>query len=121
MKQWSYRTWGTLLSALSWMRWHRRRRQWRELRQLQERLEQELRLRQELRMALLEALTPLAEALQRLDNLQKVAAHQQHQHLKYQEELLKEILNSLQPSAHQQIFPLIGPQNQPPSFHDLAS
>lgn len=117
MKQWSSKALAMLHSVLSWMHWRQRRR----LRLFQEQKRQQLELQLLLKMALLEALTPMAEALQRLDNLQKAAAHQQHQHLKYQEELLKEVLNSLQPSASQQIFPLIGQQSPPHSSHDLAS
>jgi hypothetical protein len=80
-----------------------------------------LQMRLQHRMLLLEALTPLAEALQRLDNLQRTAAHQQHKHLQLQEELLKEVLNSLQPPASQQIFQQIGQQTPPPSSRNWAS
>lgn len=101
MKQWIFRTWATLLSALSWTHWRQKRalRQW----EWEQRLLLQIRLQQ--RMLLLEALTPMAEALQRLDNLQRTAQQQQHKHLQYQEELLMEVLNSLQPPASQQIFP----------------
>lgn len=107
MKQWSSRLRAMWLSVLSWMRWSQRRtqRRWEE----EQRLLLQMRLQQ--RMLLMEALTPMAEALQRLDNLQRTAAHQQHKHQQYQEELLQEILNSLQPPASQQIFP---PNGQPP-------
>lgn len=54
-------------------------------------------------MALMEALVPMAEAMQRLDNRQQETQQQQHTHLKYQEELLMEVLNSLQPSAQEQL------------------
>lgn len=75
-----------------------------------------LQIRLQNRMLLLEALTPMAEALQRLDNLQRDSQQIQHKHLKQQEELLMEVLNSLQPPASQQIFPLIGPQTPQVSF-----
>ena len=106
MKLWFCRTWGTLRSALSWTHW----RQKKELKQLQmqQRLLLELRLQQ--RMLLLEALTPLAAALQRLDNLQQQQWQKTHLHLLIQEDLLKEILQSLQPTADQQIYLRIGQQ-----------
>jgi len=63
-----------------------------------------LQMRLQNRMLLLEALTPMAEALQRLDNLQRQGSQQQYEHLKYLEDLLKEVLNSLQPPVSQQIF-----------------
>lgn len=105
MKSWIFRTWVTLLSALSWTRWHQRKwqRQWETERRLL------LEHRLQTRLLLLEALTPMAEALQRLDDRQREAQQQQHKHLQYQEELLMEVLNSLQPPASQQIFPQIGP------------
>ena len=60
--------------------------------------------RQEPRAALLEALPPLAQALQRQDSL--AVQHQQETR-----ELLLEVLNSQVPPASQQIFQRIG---QPP-------
>lgn len=69
-----------------------------------------LQMRLQNRMLLMEALTPLAEALQRLDNLQQQQWQKTHLHLMMQEELLQEVLNSLQPRAMEQIFPLIGQQ-----------
>lgn len=107
MKQWSSRLREMWLSVLSWMHWSQRRaqRRWEE----EQRLLLQMRLQQ--RMLLLEALTPMAEALQRLDNLQRDSQQMQHKHLQYQEELLMEVLNSLQPPASQQIFP---PNGQPP-------
>ena len=65
-------------------------------------------------MLLLEALTPMAEALHRLDSLQQTSHQRQHKHLRHQEDLLMEVLNSLQPPASQQIFPQIGPLTPPP-------
>jgi len=68
-RTWSSRTTEAWRSTLSWMRWRRRR----ALRQAQERellLEQVLLVsRQAAREALLEALPPLAQALQRQDSL----------------------------------------------------
>lgn len=104
MKQWSSRLRAMWLSVLSWMRWSQRRtqRRWEE----EQRLLLQMRLQQ--RMLLMEALTPMAEALQRLDNLQRQGSQQQYEHLKYLEELLMEVLNSLQPPVSQQIFPQTG-------------
>lgn len=104
MKSWIYRAWGMLLSALSWMRWRQRKaqRQW----EMEQRLLLELKLQQ--RMLLMEALTPLAQALQRMDNLQQQQWQKSHLHLMTQEEMLQEVLNGLMPLAEQQIFPRIG-------------
>jgi len=58
-----------------------------------------------LRAGLLEALTPLAEALRRLDQRILVSQMQQvelHQEVK---DLQMEVLSSLQPSASQQLLP----------------
>ena len=117
MKSWISRTWVTLLSALSWTHWRQKKalKQW----EWEQRLLLQMRLQQ--RMLLLEALTPMAEALQRLDNLQRTAAHQQDKHLQYQEELLMEVLNSLQPPAQEQIFPQIGQQTPRSSFPSSVS
>lgn len=64
-------------------------------------------------MLLLQALTPMAEAMQRLDSNQQLSHRQLSQQLIDQAELLMEVLQSLQPSASQQIFPRIGPPMQP--------
>ena len=89
-----------LLSALSWTHWRQKKAQtqW----EMEQRLLLQMRLQH--RMLLMEALTPMAEALQRLDNLQRQGSQQQYEHLKYLEDLLKEVLNSLQPPVSQQIF-----------------
>ena len=104
MKSWIYRQWVMLLSALSWMHWRRKmeQRRW----EREKRFLLELQMHQ--RMVLLQAMTPLSEALQRLDNLQQKQWQQTHVHLMMQEELLKEVLNSLQPPVSQQIFPQTG-------------
>ena len=117
MKSWIYQRWEMLRSALSWTHWRQKKalKQW----EMEQRLLLQIRLQQ--RMLLLEALTPMAEALQRLDNLQRTAAHQQDKHLQYQEELLMEVLNSLQPPAQEQIFPQIGPQTPRVSFPSSVS
>lgn len=112
MKSWIYRQWEMLRSALSWTRWRQKKAQQRW--EWEQRLLLQMRLQQ--RMLLLEALTPMAEALQRLDNLQRDSQQQIHKHQQYQEELLMEVLNSLQPSASQQIFPPVGPQPVKTSF-----
>ena len=117
MKQWIYQRWVMLRSALSWTHWSQKKaqKQW----ETEQRLLLQIRLQH--RMLLLEALTPMAEALQRLDNLQRTAAHQQHKHLQYQEELLKEVLNSLQPPVSQQISPPPGPPVVTSTFRNSAS
>lgn len=104
------RIWVALLSAISWMRWSRRRRE----RQRQEQWERDKRLLLEMqlqtRALLMEAMRPLAEALQRLDKRQV----EEHQDLVVliaeHRELLVEILQSQQPPAQQQIYQRIGPQ-----------
>ena len=102
-------------SVLSWMHWRRRaraREQQREERllrlvlwQVADQLErQQIQLRElelQQRRLLVEAMTPLAAALQRQDSLRS----QQQAELK---ELLLEVLNSQQPSALTQLSPLIG-------------
>jgi len=109
VKSWISRAWVMLLSALSWTHWRQRKtqKQW----EMERRLLLELRLQQ--RMLLMEALAPMAEALQRMDSLQQQQWQQTHLHLMTQEDLLKEVLNSLQPPVSQQIFPLIGQPIQP--------
>jgi polyhydroxyalkanoate synthesis regulator phasin len=117
---------GTWLSVLSWTHWRltrtrRERLQEETLRQLlllqleQQELLQRLvhsqvdlmvalgRLpREEPRPLLLEALQPLAQALLRQDSLAE--RHQQET-----QEMLREVLDSLQPTASDQIFQRIGP------------
>ena len=117
MKSWICRRWEMLLSALLWTRWRQRKaqQQWETERRLL------LEHRLQTRLLLLEALAPMAEALTRLDNLQRTAAHQQHKHLQYQEELLKEVLNSLQPPVSQQISPPPGPPVVTSTFRNSAS
>lgn len=117
MKSWIYQRWEMLRSALSWTHWRQKKalRQW----EMEQRLLLQMRLQQ--RMLLLEALTPMAEALQRLDNLQRTATQQLDKRLQYQEELLMEVLNSLQPPAQEQIFPQIGPQTPRVSFPSSVS
>jgi hypothetical protein len=66
----------------------------------QDSYQQEVRLRE----LLLEALRPVAQAMQRQDQQRDLIASNQ-------QELLLEVLNSLQPSAETQIFQRIG---QPP-------
>ena len=104
MKSWISQAWETLRSALSWTHWHQRRKQeqWEREQQLL------LQIRLQTRMLLLEALTPMAEALERMDILMQQQWQQTHVHLMMQEDLLKEVLNSLQPPVSQQIFPQTG-------------
>lgn len=104
MKSWIYQRWEMLRSALSWTHWRQKKAQQRW--EWEQRLLLQIRLQQ--RMLLLEALTPMAEALQRLDNLQQQQWQKTHLHLLTQEEMLQEVLNGLMPLAEQQIFPRIG-------------
>jgi hypothetical protein len=117
VKSWIYRTWETLRSVLSWTHWRQKKalQQW----ETEQRLLLQMRLQN--RMLLMEALTPLAAALQRLDNLQQQQWQKTHLHLLHQEELLEEILNSLQPPASQQIFQRIGQPTPPPTSRNWAS
>lgn len=114
-RSWTSRITETWHSLLSWMRWRQRaraREQQREERllrlvlwQVADQLErQQIQLRElelQQRRLLVEAMTPLAAALQRQDSLR----NQQQAELK---ELLLEVLNSQQPSALTQLSPLIG-------------
>ena len=69
---------------------------------------------------LLEALTPMAEAMKRLD--QRILASQMQgvELDQGQRELLLEVLNSLQPTASQQLLPRLEP-TRPPSSLSSAS
>lgn len=100
----------TWRSALSWTHWWLTRPQ-RALRrrQLQRRQEQ-LTL---LRSSLLEALTPLAQALLRQDSLHREWHREQMQQGLLLISLLEEVLSSLQPSASQQLLPRL--EQIPPS------
>lgn len=84
----------------------RRRKQQAQLLQLQQ-LHREL---------LLEALTPVAEAMQRQDNLAQERFQAQMSMSVHQEELLLEVLNSLQPSPESQLFPNHGQSTLPQSY-----
>lgn len=109
-----------LRSLLSWMHWRRRAR---------ERLTQQVALavwmqvqlplaeafqdqKDSNRRLLLEALTPLAQALQRLDSRQQESNQDQVMLLAEHREMLVEVLQSLQPSVQEQIFQ---PTGQPVS------
>lgn len=112
VRSWTSRVRTTFRSVLSWMLWllTTPRRVARE-RQDRRRAAEEARLHQQealLRAALLEALTPLSTALRRQDQLlmQETAFIRQHllEFRDHQESLLLDILNSLQPSARQQLM-----------------
>lgn len=132
--RWIFRITAIWHSVLLWMRWRRNRRAREEqyLEVLDRLMVAQVQSRQELRRlreelaetkhqlqdsqfrVLMSALRPLAEAMQRQDSL----------HLKYhkeQEVLLLEVLNSLQPSAREQISQQIGLPTLPPSFPSLVS
>lgn len=117
MKSWICQRWVMLRSALSWTHWSQKKaqRQWETERRLL------LEHRLQTRMLLLEALTPMAEALHRMDSLQQQQWQQTHVHLMMQEDLLKEVLNSLQPPVSQQIFPATGLPQAPSSYQNSAS
>lgn len=105
----------TWRSALSWTRWLLRSPQ----RALQRRRERQLlQLQELLQQALLEALRPLAGALQRQDQLLLQQANQLlldlrllHPPLAELKELHLEVLSSLQPTAEQQLMPLLDPKH----------
>lgn len=100
-------------SVISWMHWSRRREQ-RQLEQQWEMLKEHRQaLEQYLHSQLLEALTPVAAALLRQDDL----AMKLHD---LQTELQMEILSSLHPTAEQQIFQAIGPPTPQPSSRSSA-
>ena len=103
VRTWSSRTTAAWRSTLSWMRWRRRR----SLRQALERelfLEQlQLLVQQETRALLLEALAPLAQALQRQDSLLLQETHRLSWQAETAEELLTELLQATQPSSRQQL------------------
>ena len=118
----SFRTKEIWLSVLSWMHWSQRRREM-ERAHLRQQWELMLALHQremlqkqeaQFRQLLLEALRPVAEAMQRQDSL----AELRQDHL---QELLMEVLTSLQPSAEAQIYPRIGLPPQRSSFPSLVS
>lgn len=120
------------LSLLSWMRWRQRRvareetlrlRQLEEMEVLLRRQEIKARDREErllslseisLRALLMEAMLPLADALRRQDQMH-LAQYTELQ------ELLLEVLNSLQPTAEEQISQQIGQHLQTISSPSLAS
>ena len=117
VRAWCSQAWETLRSALSWMHWRRRARENRllELEMRLVRLEAQILRNQ--RSLLWEALQPVAQAAHRLDQCQQVNQQETHSLLKQQEELLMEVLNSLQPSAREQLLSLpAGRSKQAPSF-----
>ena len=87
-------------------------RQQEQLLQSLEKLEAILQVQQ--RALLVEAMRPLAEALQRQDQMHLAQS-------KELQELLLEILQATQPSALTQLSPLIGQPSLPPSSQSLAS
>jgi hypothetical protein len=107
--------------ARSWTRWRQSRRQARLLRR-----QEEMRLL--LTPLLYQALTPVAEAMARLDSRQQETRQRQQELLlmvearhRETQELLLEILSSLQPTAQEQIVPLLGPPPLPTSSPSSAS
>ncbi len=83
--------------------------------QAEAKLEQNLvHLQDQHRALLLEALTPVAQAMLRQDKRHQERGNQL-------EELLLEVLSSLQPSAQEQISKLIGQQLPSPTSPSLAS
>ena len=121
-KQSSSRTTVTRRLALSWTRWRQSRREKRLARQ-------RAKMERLLRPLLLEALTPVAQAMSRLEQRQQEALtpvlrlEQQHQakvrleqaQLAETRELLVEILQSLQPPAEQVIAQQVG-LSAPPTW-----
>lgn len=103
VRRWRSRVTEAWRSTRSWTHWRRRRR----LRLALERellLEQlQLLVQQETRALLLEALTPLAQALQRQDSLLLQETHRLSWQAETAEELLTELLQATQPSSRQQL------------------
>jgi len=120
VKSWISRITETWHLVLSWMHWRRRK----AIRQRQEQDAREFRMlqlvEQRQKQLLLEALTPMAEAMKRLD--QRILASQMQgvELDQGQRELLLEVLNSLQPTASQQLLPRLEP-TRPPSSLSSAS
>jgi hypothetical protein len=107
--------------ARSWTRWRQSRRAARLLR----RQEKAALL---LTPLLYQALTPVAEAMARLDarqqetrQLVQALVEMPRQPEPQTQELLLEILSSLQPTAQEQIVPLLGPPPLPTSSPSSAS
>lgn len=118
----------TYRSVISWTLWllTTPQRLIRGHRLRQEAREEATRHQQEalLRAALLEALTPLATALRRQDQLLLEEMAEVHKHLlqveTQQESLLVEVLSSLQPPVESQLLPRVAKGSTPPSFsHSL--
>ena len=107
VRRWRSRVTEAWRSTLSWMRWRRRRRLLLALERelflelLQEQLP--LLVQQETRALLVEALTPLAQALSRQDSLLLQETHRLSWQAETAEELLTELLQATQPSSRQQL------------------
>jgi hypothetical protein len=126
-QQWKSRIRETWRSAISWMSWSRRRK----LRRIQEQERQRTLMLLQLIPALVAAIEPvvhrqlmqmaepLAEALQRQDNLEMERLHSLNlrQELRAEQmlELQMDLLSSLQPTAEQQLLQVLEPSTQQPS------
>lgn len=117
---WSSRTWATLRSALSWMRWSQRRRE----RQEELLYQQEARMRlflwetllpqllAEQRRQLWEMALPLADSLTRLDKRQLAAQMQGVEYNLLLQEMVMEVLSAQVPPVEAQLLsPLSLPQS----------
>jgi len=106
-RAWSSGLRETWRSILLWMHWRRRAKERQRLEWLRLQKLQEEWLMQCLRSLLLEALEPIALAMQRQDRLMLDQVEDLRNKVDFrhdqQMELLGEILNSLQPSVRQQL------------------
>ena len=94
-----FRSWRSITraawrSTLSWMRWRRRIRERRQRETARLLVEIQLLVQQETRALLLEALTPLAQALSRQDSLLLAETHRLEWRAESLEEILLELLSS---------------------------
>jgi hypothetical protein len=105
----------TWRSVLSWMRWRQRRATRLRLEQEEQQHQLLLLMEHQQRALLLEALTPVAEAMKRLDQRILASQMQQVEHQQELRELLMEVLQSQVPPISQQLG-LSTPPQLPPSW-----
>lgn len=110
-RSWRSTTRAAWHSTLSWMRWRQRRQARLLLEKEQLLLEMRQQLRQEVRVLLLEALTPLAAALQRQDSLLLEQTHRLEWKAETLEEILLELLQQ-QPSPGSRMRQELGVQSR---------
>lgn len=106
------------------MRWRRRARE-RRLQELDDLLtHHQLRILEETTLLLLDAMAPMAEAMQRQDSLLELLTDAIEKKLEMNQEelteLLMEVLSSLQPTAREMLLPH-GSTQLPPSLESALS